>query len=148
MFAVVDFISFVHLLIPYSQKYSFDSPCYNWYWWNCLSVRCFLGEVNDFLRELLVSILQLPSTNQITTYRFFASVPKEISLTLFGLDAFFKAFLFVLNFVDEKHSALRHGARNILSRFFKQPLLCSPPSYFGIYESYQLQSARVDRYAL
>ena len=47
---------------------------------------------------------------------FINSVPSEVSLTFFGLDAYFKAFLFVLKFIksNERKRALHHG----MSRLF------------------------------
>ena len=49
---------------------------------------------------------------------FMKSIPSDVSLTLFGLDSFYKAFMFVLKFTTglSRKTVFRDGIRHLLSR--------------------------------
>ena len=47
------------------------------------------------------------------------ALPVHHSITLFGLDAYFKAYFFMLKFAKHKHQALRHDAGHLLPRTFQ-----------------------------
>ena len=44
------------------------------------------------------------------------TVPQEVSVTLFGLDAYFKSFFFLLKFVKDKKKLITYGFRDLFKR--------------------------------
>ena len=68
---------------------------------------------STFKSSLSIFQVMVSSSTNASRYidTFINSVPSEVSLTFFGLDAYFKAFLFVLKFIksNERKRALHHG---------------------------------------
>lgn len=73
---------------------------------------------STFKSSLSIFQVMVSSSTNASRYIdiFINSVPSEVSLTFFGLDAYFKAFLFVLKFIksNERKRALYHGMSRLL----------------------------------
>ena len=74
---------------------------------------------------LTILTLSIPwNTNKTQQQQFLSSyleaLPSHHSITLFGLDAYFKAYFFLLKFAKHKHQAIRHDVGHLLPHRFQQ----------------------------